>query len=243
MKTLIKDKVKILIILFVIIVLIILKVSTKIIINKRFIAYYPEANQEIRLVLMSFINIYEPYIAPYNYGNYYYQKGRYEEAYDKYIKALKYKVPKKRECAVRINTGLTLVKMSEQKETEKTKLLQEALEHLKKCFILKNDEDDNYDDELDDLQQKASEISDGIGEEIGKGGGSDSQGGSGTSSSDGSSSGNEASNGDDSSGGNGKNGGMFGVSGPPNYDNYGTHRNGDLRQMPPHYDEKCHDCW
>ena len=57
MKVIIKDKIKILLIFLAILFLIILKISTKIIINKRFIENYPEANQEIRLILMSFINL------------------------------------------------------------------------------------------------------------------------------------------------------------------------------------------
>ena len=62
----------------------------RIAINKNFIKNYPDASQEYKLVLLSMFNYYEPYIALYNYGNYYYKQGRYEEAYEKYKEALKY---------------------------------------------------------------------------------------------------------------------------------------------------------
>ena len=80
---------KIMIITVIIILSIAAKVSSKIIINNQFIKHYPDADQEIRLIIMSLFNYYQPYIAPYNYGNYLYQKERYEEAYTKYKAALK----------------------------------------------------------------------------------------------------------------------------------------------------------
>ena len=114
-----------------------LKVTSKIIINNRFIANYPDTNQEFRLVLLSVFNYYEPYIAPYNYGNYYYQKGKYDDAYDKYKKALSYNIPQNRVCSVRINISMDLIKMSEKKDNDTAlKLLNEAKEHLKVCFLI-----------------------------------------------------------------------------------------------------------
>lgn len=133
-----KDKVKkILLIVIGICLLLSLKISTKIIINNRFIANYPDVDQEYRLILLSIFNYYEPYIAPYNYGNYLYQKERYEEAYKKYQKALEYEIPNNRICSVRINISLVLAKMSEnENNAEALKLLSEAQKHLEVCLSL-----------------------------------------------------------------------------------------------------------
>ena len=252
MKVIIKDKIKILLIFLAIIFLIILKISTKIIINKRFIENYPEANQEIRLILMSFINLYEPYIVPYNYGNYYYQKGRYEAAYDKYIKSLKYKIPKKRECAVRINIGLTLIKISEENEANKIKLLQEAQEHLKKCIESRPDEDDTFDDEeLEELQQKASDISKEIGENEGDASqdGNESSNDNGSSESNGDGSSNSNGGASDGNGFNiGSVGENFGMSNNPgekgtSNNPFGNKGTGGWKKIPGVDDAKCQGCW
>ena len=121
-------------------------ITVRIIINKRFIGNYPESDQEFRLVLLSTFNYYEPYIAPYNYGNYLYQKERYEDAYKKYKKALTYKIPKRRLCPITINIGLSLVKMSEENSTkDKSEYLKEAQWYLQKCLSL-NPNDENPDD-------------------------------------------------------------------------------------------------
>ena len=101
------------------------KISSKIIINNRFIANYPEKDQEYRLVLLTVLNLYEPYIAHYNYGNYYYQKEQYEDAAKKYRKALEYDIPLNRVCSVEINLSLSLMKQAEElKETDSSKSLE-----------------------------------------------------------------------------------------------------------------------
>ena len=141
---------KIIFVIVMLYLLVLLKVSSKIIINNQFIKNYPDANQEIRLVLLSTFNFYQPYIAPYNYGNYLYQKGRYNDAYEKYKKALTYKVPKNRLCPITINIGMALTKMSEEKSGDAKKaLLEEAKWYLGKCLSL-DPEDENPDDYYDE---------------------------------------------------------------------------------------------
>ena len=150
---------KIAIIIMIICLIISLKVMSKIIINNRFIANYPDASQEFRLVLLSTLNLYEPYIAHYNYGNYFYQKGKYEEAYEKYQKALSYEIPKKRICMVRINVSLALIKMAEGKDKETSlELLKEAKEHLSICLSLTPDdeEENNGNDGNSEEQSRSS---------------------------------------------------------------------------------------
>ena len=65
-----KNLKKILIGIIGILLFISLFVGFKIFVNKRFISKYPSTfNQEYRLLLLSIFNIYEPYVADYNYGN------------------------------------------------------------------------------------------------------------------------------------------------------------------------------
>ena len=66
--------------ILIIIGIVLIKIMGKIILNNIFIANYPNNNHEYEVLLTSFINVYEPFIAPYNYGNYYYQNGEYDKA-------------------------------------------------------------------------------------------------------------------------------------------------------------------
>lgn len=126
---------KVLLIIIFITVILFLKIGLKIAINYLFIKDYPEKDQEYRVQLISFINLYEPYIAPYNYGNYLYQKGLYTEAYNKYLDSLSHNIPTNRICKVHINAGLTLMKLSEfETDDEKAiELLERANNHFQMC--------------------------------------------------------------------------------------------------------------
>ena len=247
MSELMGNKFRVIITILFLLVLVALKVSIKIIINKRFIANYPEANQQIRLELISIMNFYEPYIAPYNYGNYYYQKKKYNKAYEKYTEALKYNIPKKRECSVRINIGMTLMKLSEINAEEKNKLLHEAWEHLKKCVGLEIDEEEFDDaDELASQQQKASKIIDDINEETGSDSSGDDglQGGGGSPVDGGTQDGNGSISDIPKNG----NGGMFGIDSPQ--ESSGVVKNNRAKKDETHTresaleeDELCKNCW
>ncbi len=158
---------KIIKVIIIIYIIVFVKLSFKIVLNKIFIANYPNNNNRISLVLMSMINIYEPYIAPYNYGNYYYQNGEYEAAYNKYQEALKYNIPRKRICSVRINIALTLFNIAKYQSDNKALIsLLEAQEHLKACMSIEpnmTDEDNlQSDSKIPDQQQTASEITEEI---------------------------------------------------------------------------------
>lgn len=143
---------KIIIIILIVLIIPIIKISTKILINQRFIKNYPDADQEYRLRLISFINLYEPYIAPYNYGNYLYMKGDYQKAYAKYLEALTHNIPKKRYCSVKINTSLSLYSLAkeEKDDTKAIKLLEEAKKHLYQCIMISQNEKYKDDDVIID---------------------------------------------------------------------------------------------
>ena len=131
-------------------------VGFKIVINKNFIKNYPDTfNQEYRLLLMSIFNIYEPYVADYNYGNYYYKEERYAEAVEKYKKALNRNVPRGKICDIEINLSLSLMQLALRSETEDAiEYLNEAKTHLKQCINL--DLDDIIEKEQEELE-KANE--------------------------------------------------------------------------------------
>ncbi len=155
-----KKILKVLIIIIIISVSIIVFIGSKVLINNSFIRNYDKPNNEVKMILLSALNIYEPYVAHYNYGNYYYKEEMYEEAIDKYRKTLEYDIPKSRICDVKINLGLSLVKLSnmQRKKSETIKLLKEAQSHLKDCIELKIDIDDNVrENELEDESEEKDE--------------------------------------------------------------------------------------
>ena len=140
------DKVrKILLIVIFFLVIITFKLGLKMGANAIFIKNYPQNDNDYTLKFISFLNVYQPYIAPYNYGNYYYQKGRYNDAYNKYKEALTHHIPNSRICKVYINTGLALSKLSElETDDEKAiELLSEADVYLNMCLAIPGDEDFN----------------------------------------------------------------------------------------------------
>ena len=115
----------------VVLIKIIFKIST----NKFFINNYQKKDQEYRLKVNTFLNIYEPYVVYYNYGNYLYQKEEYDKAYEKYLQALKYNMSSDNFCRLNMNIAATLYKVSEgMNKTNKVKLLKEADSHLQKCL-------------------------------------------------------------------------------------------------------------
>lgn len=59
---------------------------------------------------LRFLNIYEPYVAHYNMGNSYYLDHDYETAISEYHKALEYNLPTNKECSIRINLSLAMIK-------------------------------------------------------------------------------------------------------------------------------------
>ena len=134
----------------------------KIIVNKRFIKDYPNKEQSARLTFLSTLNFYEPYIALYNYGNYYYKQERYEEAYKKYKEALKHKIPIERQCSVDINISLSIIEFAKQKsKEEELELYKEAKEYLKDCLSLdfsSKSEVEKQEDEKDNNEEKIKNV-------------------------------------------------------------------------------------
>lgn len=126
---------KMFIIVFVSCVIVSLKIIIKIIINQNFVNNYPNEMHEYSLKLNSFINLYEPYILHYNYGNYYYQMEKYNEAKDEYLKALEYDIPDENVCKVKTNLALSLLRNINQNEIEEKKeVLEQAQKYVSECL-------------------------------------------------------------------------------------------------------------
>lgn len=126
---------KMFIIILVICVIVSLKITIKIIINQDFINNYPNSIHEYNLKLNSFINLYEPYILHYNYGDYYYQKEKYQEAKNEFLKALEYNIPYENVCKVKTNLALALLhSINENDIEEKKEILEQAQQYVSECL-------------------------------------------------------------------------------------------------------------
>ena len=118
------------IIIAIVLVFLIVLLEGRFLLNITYVKDFEKENAvEWKVQVLSLFNLYQPYIAPKNYGDYYYQKGEYEKAVEKYDKALTHFVPKKKACDIRINAALSILKMVNDKEKEKAKQL---LERAKK---------------------------------------------------------------------------------------------------------------
>ena len=104
-------KKKVLIIIYVILILITLKLFYNILVDNVLISNYNNGKySESQAKILTFLNFSQPYIANYNYGNVLYKNGEYEQAIEKYKKALKGIVPEDKECNIRINYALAICK-------------------------------------------------------------------------------------------------------------------------------------
>lgn len=98
-------------IIFIVICVIFLKLFITFCINEYFITQYNKHKYDESLIeKLFFLNIYQPYIAHYNHGNVLYNKGEYDEAIEEYKNALKLFPPKDKECSIRINLTLSMLK-------------------------------------------------------------------------------------------------------------------------------------
>lgn len=84
------------------------------ILNEVFISKYEKREYDNKILdVLKIVNIYQPYIAHYNDGNKSFKLGDYEEAIDEYKKALNLFPPEKKECSIRINLALAMIRAVE----------------------------------------------------------------------------------------------------------------------------------
>ena len=53
-------------------------------------------------------DIFQKYVASYNYGNVLYKNEKYDEAIEAYQEALDNNIPKHKECSIRVNLALSI---------------------------------------------------------------------------------------------------------------------------------------
>ena len=142
-------KKKLIIFTYIVLAFICIKIISNYIINLSVIYQYNKSNySSIQASLLKIGNFFQPYIAYYNTGNVNYKKGKYEIAMDNYKKALKYKIPKYKECKIRINYALAICSTVEVDETSKESI-EEAIKTYEKAISIlveegcANKDDDN----------------------------------------------------------------------------------------------------
>lgn len=102
-------KKKIAITLIIILSVIIIKFLFNIAINSIFIFKYNKGiYSELELNILNVINFPQGYVCDYNYGNVLYKEGKYENAIEKYKKALEENILHNEECKIRINYALSI---------------------------------------------------------------------------------------------------------------------------------------
>ena len=163
------------IIIYAILILLTLKFLYNIVINNTLKREYDIGEYNIsRAKSLTFLNFPEGYIANYNYGNILYQIGKYEDAINQYNEALEKRVPKDKECNIRINCALAICSTVEVNEKNQSSIqnsiekYETAIEvltengcankddnngHNKQAQILKNDIQKEI-DRLKKLQKK-----------------------------------------------------------------------------------------
>ena len=90
--------------------------------NESFISDYNKGiYKENDVESLLFLNYPQSYVAYYNLGNVYYQEKDYYAAISQYNKALEYDMPEKKECKVRINLALAILKTIDELDLKKDK--------------------------------------------------------------------------------------------------------------------------
>lgn len=74
---------------------------------------YNQGNYAVSLEPLENFNLFEKYVLPYNQGNIHYMKGEYIEAVRAYDMALSKNPPEKKECDIRVNKALAMLKTVE----------------------------------------------------------------------------------------------------------------------------------
>lgn len=135
---------KIVKIIYIIVIFITIILSFNFILNEIFIFKYNNGKyNESMLNLIRYINVSEPYIVFYNIANIKYQNKEYDEAILNYEKALNLFPSKKKECDIRINLVLAMLKkidVESQKKEDIITVLDNAVDILcEKGCANKND--------------------------------------------------------------------------------------------------------
>lgn len=159
-------KKKVLIIIYVILILITLKLFYNMLIDNVLISNYNNGKySENQAKMLTFLNFSQPYIANYNYGNVLYKNGEYEQAIEKYKKALKGIVPKNKECNIRINYALSICKTVSVNEKDQNSI-NNAIEKYESAIQILTEKGCADKDDNNGHNKKAEQLKEDIQKEI-----------------------------------------------------------------------------
>lgn len=158
-------KKRIFVIVYVLVILILIKLIFNTIANGILISKYEDGEyQENIATTLTLFNFPEGYVADYNYGNILYKNGDYNGAIEQYKKALKKRMPKRKECSIRINYALSICKLIHVDESNKESI-ENAIEEYEKAIDVLTEQDCANDDG-DGHSEEAQELKDDIEKEI-----------------------------------------------------------------------------
>lgn len=145
-----------------IILIVLIKFSATYLINQNCISKYNKGiYNENYLNANNILNFWQPYIVHYNKGNIFYKDSNFEEAINEYKKALKALPPKDKDCKIRINLALAMIKNAESKEDITTDELLQTLDEAKKILCEKgcadSDEKDGHNKDAIQLKKDIEE--------------------------------------------------------------------------------------
>ncbi|MCL2383900.1 MAG: tetratricopeptide repeat protein [Oscillospiraceae bacterium] len=125
---------------YIILVLILINLLVTFVINENFISRYNDGNYDSRDVSGLFVfNVFEPYVAYYNYGNILYHNGDFHGAIEAYERALELSPPADRERDILIN-------------------LEHARRRLEEEDIVEQDEDEDEDEDEEEFVDEAQTL-------------------------------------------------------------------------------------
>lgn len=145
------------IIIYIILILFLFKLILSYIINECFISGY---NKDF-VKYLSIANVYEPYVVHYNNGNRLYKAADYSGAIEEYEKALKLHPPEKKECSIRINLALAMIKNAESEKNpdiyDMLDVLHDAKEVLYEDGCANRDDDKGHSKKAEQLEDDIEE--------------------------------------------------------------------------------------
>lgn len=122
---------KIVKIIYILVIFITIILSFNFVLNEFFISKYNNKKyDENMLDVIKYINISQPYVVYYNIANAKYQTGDYDGAIEEYKKALKLFPNRAKECDIRINLVLAMLKKIDIKNGKKENIISVLYESL-----------------------------------------------------------------------------------------------------------------
>lgn len=141
---------KLLLVTYIVLFMMLFNIIICIIMNEVHVSNYNKGNNSDFLVKsLIVLDFAEPCVARYNYGNILYQKENYEKAAEQYFYALDESPSKKKECDIRVNLALSLLKQVNLNDIETEDGKNNVIEALEEIIdiLCENDCAHKYDDD------------------------------------------------------------------------------------------------